>query len=163
MKSSVWLCNVRLITSSARGTLTGPDPGSHNAGSPLASKQRSWTAMKAQRAATLSSARAAADGGFDSSADGVDAGGTPSATHLSSSSATNCWTVAEAVFLMVAERDCCKVKQRRRSWETVVSEYRRAGELAMVSTVCSTLSSEFSSADGSCDRAISCEVTVGSR
>ena len=86
-----------------------------------------------------------------------------SAATASSSSATNCCTVAEAVFLMVEARLCWSVRQSSRSCETVVSEWSSAGEEAMVSTVCSTLSSDDSSADGCCTLAISCEVTVCSR
>ena len=51
------------MTSKAKGMLTGPEPGSHSAGSPLASKQRSCTARKAQRAATLSEESSAGEGG----------------------------------------------------------------------------------------------------
>ena len=50
-------CSIRWITSSAKGTGTGPAPGSHVAGSVSARRQRSCIARKAQREATDSAAR----------------------------------------------------------------------------------------------------------
>jgi hypothetical protein len=136
------------MTSKAKGTLMGPEPGSQRAGSPLARRHRSWTAMNAQRAATLSSASSSRLGGgwllllallprlppaaapaAVASAEEAEAGaeaeepvGIISAATASRSRATNCCTVADAVFLIVALRCPCSVRQRRSSCETVVSE-----------------------------------------
>ena len=60
-------------------------------------------------------------------------------------------------------RDCCNVRHSSRSCATIVSDCKSAGELAIVNTVCNTLRSEGSSAEGSCARAISWDVIVGNR
>ena len=138
---------------------TGPVPGSHCALSPLASRQRSWKARNVQRAATE---RDPSSGRWVMSPR-LPAVGSGSLATMSSSSAMNCCTVATAVLRMLPERCCCSVRQSSSSCATTVSLCSSAGELAIVSTVCSTRRSDGSSAAGDCARAISCETTAGSR
>ena len=74
---------------------------------------------------------------------------------------TNGRIVADAVLRIVGARAFWSERQRTRSCETVASAWRSAGDDAIVSTVCSTLSSASSSSYGDCARAISCEITAG--
>ena len=161
----------RWTTSSAKGTGVGPVAdagGSHCAGSPPARRQRSCTARKAQRAATVSSS-SFGFGSRSAEPPGVVAiasfEGSPSPPGSRSTASrrreTNCCIVADAVLRIVGARAFWSERQRTRSCETVASAWRSAGDDAIVSTVCSTLSSAFSSSYGDCARAISCEITAG--